>query len=168
MLAIIKAFDRLPKNLINRFRFIIAGEHRPSEYDLLKSLQGAQIANRTIVLSYLEEKSLMELLSASDVVLNLRYPTFGENSGSVACALGCGCIIAVSDGGSYSELDKNIFRKIPAKQDPSIEITSLLSEIATNDLNLAKIRESIINYAASQLHPDQICKQYMKVLSYDN
>ena len=45
----------------------------------------------------------MGYLAACDIVLNLRYPTVGENSGTLMRALGLGKAVVVSDVGSFSE-----------------------------------------------------------------
>jgi SAM-dependent methyltransferase len=52
-------------------------------------------------------------LAACDIVLNLRYPTVGENSGTLMRALGLGKAVIVSEVGSFLELPDNICLKAP-------------------------------------------------------
>jgi len=47
-------------------------------------------------------------VAASDIVLNLRYPTVGENSGTLMRALGLGKAVIVSEVGSFSELPSGV------------------------------------------------------------
>jgi glycosyltransferase involved in cell wall biosynthesis len=164
--AIIKAFDKISSGLRANTRLIIAGEGRSSEYDLRAALQGTSAADRTMVLDYLDEEHLIHLLASSDAVINLRYPTFGESSGSIARALGCGCITIVSDGGSYKEIDNLICWKVPSKSDPSSEIALLLEKMFDIKSKIPEIRTQILNYASNNLHPLSIANQYMRILSH--
>jgi SAM-dependent methyltransferase len=52
-------------------------------------------------------------LSACDIVLNLRYPTVGESSGTMLRALGMGRAVIVSDIGSFREFPDEICLKVP-------------------------------------------------------
>ena len=47
---------------------------------------------------------MWSLMAACDVLVNLRYPTMGETSGSVIRALGLAKPLLVSDVGWFSEL----------------------------------------------------------------
>src|SRR5271156_778848 len=52
-------------------------------------------------------------LGACDIVLNLRYPTVGESSGTLLRALGMGKAVIVSDVGSFREYPDEICLKAP-------------------------------------------------------
>ncbi len=52
-------------------------------------------------------------LGACDIVLNLRYPTVGESSGTLLRALGMGKAVIVSDVGSFREYPDEVCLKAP-------------------------------------------------------
>src|ERR1700689_634376 len=52
-------------------------------------------------------------LGACDIILNLRYPTVGESSGTLLRALGMGKAVIVSDVGSFRECPDEICLKAP-------------------------------------------------------
>ena len=52
-------------------------------------------------------------MGACDIVLNLRYPTVGESSGTLLRALGMGKAVVVSDVGSFREYPDEICLKAP-------------------------------------------------------
>jgi glycosyltransferase involved in cell wall biosynthesis/SAM-dependent methyltransferase len=52
-------------------------------------------------------------LAACDAVLNLRYPTVGESSGTLLRAFGMGKAVVVSDAGSFREYPDDICLKAP-------------------------------------------------------
>ncbi len=68
-------------------------------------------------------------LGACDIVLNLRYPTLGESSGTLLRALGMGKAVIVSDVGSFREYPDTICLKAPVdaiEEDHIFEYLNLL------------------------------------------
>ncbi|HET7129558.1 MAG TPA: glycosyltransferase family 4 protein [Gaiellaceae bacterium] len=62
---------------------------------------------------YVPEDRMWSLMAACDVLVNLRYPTMGETSGSVIRALSLGKPLVVSDVGWFSELPDDTVLKVP-------------------------------------------------------
>jgi glycosyltransferase involved in cell wall biosynthesis len=62
-------------------------------------------------------------MAACDVLVNLRYPTMGETSGSVIRALSLGKPLVVSDVGWFGELPDDTVLKVPVDEHevPTIE-----------------------------------------------
>jgi glycosyltransferase involved in cell wall biosynthesis len=56
---------------------------------------------------------MWSLMAACDVLVNLRYPTMGETSGSVIRALALGRPLLVSDVGWFGELPDDAVLKVP-------------------------------------------------------
>ena len=65
---------------------------------------------------YVSEDDLWALMAACDVLVNLRYPTMGETSGSVIRALSLGKPLVVSDVGWFSELPDDAVLKVPVDE----------------------------------------------------
>ncbi len=107
---------------------ILVGEPHPELPldSLIQSLDlGAQRARAG--LSPIEE--FVGYLAACDIVLNLRYPTVGENSGTLMRALGLGKAVIVSEVGSFRELPDAICLKAPvdaSEEDHLFEYLNLL------------------------------------------
>ena len=59
---------------------------------------------------------MWSLMAACDVLVNLRYPTMGETSGSVIRALSLGKPLLVSDVGWFSELPDDVVLKVPVDE----------------------------------------------------
>jgi hypothetical protein len=115
-------------------------------------------------LGYLDEPAMLGLLAASDLLLNLRYPSFGESSGVLARALGLGCLVAVTNSGAYAELPDDICIKLAARADPSAELTSLITRLAGDPAGLQEVREGARSFAAGALHPARIAARYADML----
>ena len=69
---------------------------------------------------------MWSLMAACDVLVNLRYPTMGETSGSVIRALSVGKPLLVSDVGWFSELPDDVVLKIPVDE---YEVVTLAAAI---------------------------------------
>jgi hypothetical protein len=59
---------------------------------------------------------MWSLMAACDVLVNLRYPTMGETSGSVIRGLSLGKPMIVSDVGWFAELPDDVALKIPVDE----------------------------------------------------
>jgi SAM-dependent methyltransferase len=65
------------------------------------------------ILGFAPIEDFVGYMAACDVVLNLRYPTVGESSGSMLRALGLGKAVLVSDVGAFHEYPDEICFKVP-------------------------------------------------------
>lgn len=113
----LRAFRRLVR-LDAGAKLILAGEPHP-ELPLEALIQSLDLASNVRLLGYQPIDQFVGYLAACDIVLNLRYPTVGENSGTLMRALGLGKAVIVSDVGSFRELPSEICLKTPV--DPSEE-----------------------------------------------
>lgn len=72
-----------------RLRFIVAGAVDP-DLPLAEWVRGTPIAPRTTITGRLSLPDFVRHLSAADIILSLRYPSFGEMSGALVRTLGLG------------------------------------------------------------------------------
>lgn len=71
------------------------------------------VGDQILVTGYMEPNQFCDYIGATDVCLNLRYPYYGENSGSLAQILSRGkCVI--NDIGSFSEIPDDCCVKLPS------------------------------------------------------
>jgi glycosyltransferase involved in cell wall biosynthesis/SAM-dependent methyltransferase len=111
-----------------RVKMILAGEPHP-DLALMPLVRSLDLSENVRVLGYLPIEDLNGYMAACDVVLNLRYPTVGESSGSLLRAMGLGKAVLVSDVGAFSEYPDDICLKIPvddSEQDILFEGLNLL------------------------------------------
>jgi glycosyltransferase involved in cell wall biosynthesis/SAM-dependent methyltransferase len=123
----LRAFRRLVR-LEPSAKMILVGEPHP-ELPLQSLIQSLDLAPHVRLLGYQPIDEFVGYLAACDIVLNLRYPTVGENSGTLMRALGLGKAVIVSDVGSFSELPADICLKAPvdrSEEDYLFEYLNLL------------------------------------------
>jgi glycosyltransferase involved in cell wall biosynthesis/SAM-dependent methyltransferase len=95
-----------------RVKLILAGEPHP-DAPLEPWLRDPSLAPAVRVLGRLPIEEFTGYMSACDIVLNLRYPTVGETSGTLLRSLGLGCAVLVSDVGAFCEIPDDICLRVP-------------------------------------------------------
>jgi glycosyltransferase involved in cell wall biosynthesis/SAM-dependent methyltransferase len=123
----LRAFRRLLR-VQPEARMILVGEPHPV-LALDSLLAGLQLESSVRVIGFAEAQEFDDLIAACDVVLNLRFPTVGESSGSLLRALSFARPTIVSDVGAFAEYPDSILLKCPlgeAEEDTLYELLSLL------------------------------------------
>jgi glycosyltransferase involved in cell wall biosynthesis/SAM-dependent methyltransferase len=111
----LRAFRRLVTHN-PRVRMILVGEPHP-DFNVEQLIRTLHLQEHVRILGFAPIEKFVDYIDACDIVLNLRYPTVGETSGSLQRALGLGKAVIVSDVGSFSELPDDICLKVPAGPD---------------------------------------------------
>ncbi len=107
----LRAFRRLIK-LEPRARMILVGEPHP-EFPVDQLIRTLGLREHVRLIGFAGIDKFVGYMGACDIILNLRFPTVGETSGSLQRALGLGKAVIVSDVGSFSELADDICLKVP-------------------------------------------------------
>jgi glycosyltransferase involved in cell wall biosynthesis len=96
-------------------RLLLAGA-AGERFDLQRRLERLGLVDGVDRLDYVPEDRMWSLMAACDVLVNLRYPTMGETSGSAIRALSLGKPLVVSDVGWFSELPDDVALKVPVDE----------------------------------------------------
>ena len=123
----LRAFRRLAR-VEPRARMILVGDPHP-ELQLDSLIRSLDLGAQVRVLGFRPIEEFVGYVAACDIVLNLRYPTVGENSGTLMRALGLGKAVIVSEVGSFGELPDTICLKAPvdaSEEDHLYEYLNLL------------------------------------------
>ncbi|MGH9672820.1 MAG: glycosyltransferase, partial [Bryobacteraceae bacterium] len=117
-----------------RVKMILAGEPHP-EMALESMIRSMGLSAAVRVLGFTPVEEFTSLIAACDIVLNLRYPSVGETSGTLLRSLGLGRAVMVSDVGAFREYPDEICLKVPVdglEEEVLFEYMSLL--VARPDL----------------------------------
>lgn len=125
----LRAFRRLLR-FEPRAKLILGGEPHPDfpVHSLIRTL-GLQGSVR--VLGFLDIEDFMGYIAACEVVLNLRYPTVGESSGSLLRAFGLARPVLVSDIGSFRDYPDDICLKVAVDRTEEDQIFEYLNLLVT-------------------------------------
>lgn len=123
----LRAFKRLLR-VQPGCRMILVGEPHP-EFPLQSILDGLELSQSVRLLGFTPIEDFAGYIAACDIVLNLRFPTVGESSGTLLRSLGLGRAVIVSDVGSFSEYPDDVCLKVPVdarEEDTLFEYLNLL------------------------------------------
>jgi glycosyltransferase involved in cell wall biosynthesis len=127
---LVDAFARLRHEFAEAL-LVLAGRPTPGfALDPLLERHGLSRDKDVVELDYVDESRLWALMAASDVCVNLRWPTMGETSGTAIRALSLGRPLVVSDTGWYSELPDDAVAKVAVGPTEVEELTRALSRLS--------------------------------------
>ena len=123
----LRAFRRLLR-LAPNVKMILVGEPH-ADFPVEAMIRSMGLSASVRILGFAPIDEFVGYLGACDVVLNLRYPTVGESSGTLLRALGLGKAVLVSDVGSFQEFPDDVCLKVPVgagEEDLIFEYLNLL------------------------------------------
>jgi glycosyltransferase involved in cell wall biosynthesis len=85
-------------------------------FDVERRLERLGLTDGVQRVDYVPEERMWSLMAACDVLVNLRYPTMGETSGSAIRGLSLGKALVVSDVGWFAELPDDVVLKVPVDE----------------------------------------------------
>ena len=98
-----------------RARLLLVGA-AGERFDLKRRLERLGLTEGVERLDYVPEDRMWSLMAACDVLVNLRFPTMGETSGSAIRGLSLGRPLVVSDVGWFAELPDDAVLKVPVDE----------------------------------------------------
>ncbi|MBV8907197.1 MAG: glycosyltransferase, partial [Acidobacteriia bacterium] len=158
----LRAFRRLVRVIPNA-RMILCGEPHP-EMPLTSMIRSMGLSAQVRLLGFTPTKEFVGYLSACDIVLNLRYPTVGETSGTLLRSLGLGKAVLVSDIGAFREYPDDVCLKVPvgpSEEDLIFEYLNLL--ISRPEVAVALGRRAK-EYVARECSWDVVACRYARFL----
>jgi len=123
----LRAFARLLK-LEPRARMILVGEPHP-ELPLEPLVRSLGLEAQVRRMGYVQPADFTGYMAACDIVINLRWPTVGETSGTLLRAMGLGKPVLVSEVGAFAEFPDGLCLKVPvdaSEEDVIFEYLNLL------------------------------------------
>jgi glycosyltransferase involved in cell wall biosynthesis/SAM-dependent methyltransferase len=158
----LRAFRRLSK-VEPQARMILVGEEHP-EFPVRTLIRTLDISERVRVIQFAPIEDFVGLMAATDIVLNLRYPTVGESSGSLLRALGLGRAVIVSDVGGFSEFPDDVCLKTPIDATEEDVLFEYLNLLVSRPEIARKMGERARCYAARECNWDLVARRYASFL----
>jgi glycosyltransferase involved in cell wall biosynthesis len=96
-------------------RLLLVGS-AAERFDLTRRLERLGLDEGVLREDYVDEARMWSLMAACDVLVNLRFPTMGETSGSVIRGLSLGKAMILSDVGWFAELPDDVALQVPVDE----------------------------------------------------
>jgi glycosyltransferase involved in cell wall biosynthesis len=141
-------------------RLLLAGA-AGERFDLSRRLERLGLRDGITRLDYVPEERMWSLMAACDVLVNLRFPTMGETSGSVIRGLSLGKAMVVSDVGWFAELPGDVAVKVPVDD---VEVPMLEAAIGFAAEHAAELGANARAYVAREHDLAHVADAYAAAL----
>ena len=156
---LIEALDTLLERGTS-LRWIHAGEERPTEFHMQQAIdKRPRLREASTITGYVSEDDLDAYIAAADLVVNLRFPSVGESSGTLARALSAGRCCIVNDTAAYAEIPREAVVHIPILDTVPALVRAMEALLGDSDLR-ALFGERARAYARTDLALDGVARQY--------
>jgi glycosyltransferase involved in cell wall biosynthesis len=136
----------------------------PNPEDLLDLARAHGLRDRVSYTGYVSTDDFYRYVAASDVIVNLRYPSAGETSGTLTRALGMGKCAVVFDYESFGEYPDQAVTKIPLDTDSSAGLEAALRRLIESPVEREMIGRAAAAYARTDCHLDRCTAKYTEFL----
>ena len=132
---------------------MVGGEVAPI-LELERRAADAGVADRVHFLGFLPFDQFEAAIAATDLCLNLRYPTAGETSASLLRILAIGRPAVVSDYAQSAELPSDGVIKVPVGEGESSVLARRLAELLAEPEELRRLGEAARRHVAENHRPE--------------
>jgi glycosyltransferase involved in cell wall biosynthesis/SAM-dependent methyltransferase len=158
----LRAFRRLLR-VSPPAKMILVGEPHP-EFPLESMMQSLGLSAAARVLGFVPIDEFTGYMAACDVVLNLRYPTVGESSGSLLRALGLGKPVLVSEVGSFREFPDDVCLRVPVGAGEEDLIFEYLNLLVSRPEVARALAAAAVRYVKEECNWDRVAGLYASFL----
>jgi glycosyltransferase involved in cell wall biosynthesis/SAM-dependent methyltransferase len=158
----LRAFRRLLR-VTPAAKLILVGEPHP-EFPLQSLIHSLGLSAAVRVMGFTPIEDFTGYMAACDIVLNLRFPTVGESSGSLLRALGLGKAVLVSDVGAFREFPDDVCLKVPVGAGEEDLIFEYLNLLASRPDVARALGERAASYVKEECNWDRVAGLYATFL----
>lgn len=142
------------------FRLLIIGSG-PIGAQARKLIAHLGLKRRIVRTGWVSGNDYRELIRASDVIVDLRFPSGAETSASLARAMAGGKPLIVSGQGPFLELPDECTVKIPVDGNEVANLTESILSLARNTARLRRMGCAARNYVLDNLRLEQAAEMYV-------
>lgn len=168
-MPILKAFHRLSKTYSNVHYYFVGSPDSTIKDELLEYIKKNQLENSVTVTGYIGLDEFTRYIDATDLCVNLRYPSNGETSGSLMRILAKGKCVMVNRIGSFQEIPDNCCIKLPSaetlteRQEVELIYQDFERMLRENDRS-AEISANARAYAEAHLDINKVAAEYVSFI----
>ena len=137
---------------LERLHLLVVGEVA-WQVDLMGAARAAGVADRVHVTGFVEYAEFAAAIAATDLCLNLRYPTAGETSASLLRVLAAGRPAVVSDYAQFVDLPDEVAVHVPLGAGEAEALAARLRELLADPARLAAMGEAAREHVRCEHDP---------------
>jgi glycosyltransferase involved in cell wall biosynthesis len=159
--AVLGGFARLAQRRPDALLLVVGANHLG--FGVLNLIAALGLERRVRLTGFLNLSRFYLYLKACDVVVNLRWPSAGEASGTLARALAVGRAAIVNNVGSFSEIPNDVALKVEVDGDQAEEVGKHLIRVAEDPGLRAALEQRAREYASTALDAKRCAELYLQV-----
>lgn len=157
------AFKKFSREYPNS-RYLLVGSLSPN-YDVKAMVKALSLENNVKIVGFVENADERDLyVAASDVCINLRYPTAGETSASLLRLMGAGRPVLVSRTGTFTELPDDVCIKVDVDEAEEELLLEYLRLLRRDEAIRLQLGENARNYVVANARLEDAAYDYYKFL----
>ena len=160
--VVLAAFRRLLEQVPDAMYLVVGDDHPKCSVAPLIEEMG--LRDRARVTGYVSEDDFFRYLKAVDVMVNLRFPTAGETSGTLIRALGAGIPVVVTDFGQFAELPDDVCLKVPAMENEEGELYLRLRALALRPMARARLSRRSAEWIRAECDINHTATRYLNFI----
>ena len=137
---------------------------RNNEAEINELIQKNKLENQIIITGYLNREEYEVALDITDIVVNLRYPSMGEASGTLCEAFKWGKPVIVSQLNQYVEFPDEVCWKVPVGKYEIPLLKHMLGYLLDHEDVRKALGSNAKAYADTVLSGEKISKMYYKLI----
>ncbi len=157
----LRTFKRLRQTTPNA-HYLLVGEAMidTNPEKLIQALDLTDVVHQVGYVSGLS--SFIDWMHTADVVINLRYPTFGETSNTALRAMAAGRPVVVFDHGWYAEIPDGAAIKVPPMDQDAL--LAAMDQLAQSSDLRRQIGQTAARYTKEVCHPSAAAEAYASAI----
>jgi glycosyltransferase involved in cell wall biosynthesis len=155
---ICRALSTLKEKL--KFRFLIVGEGE----DVRPAIENAGLRKVTVRTGFVEDDQFSRCLGLTDIVVNLRYPSMGESSGTLIRALTMGKSAIVTRDAAFAEFPDETVYKIDVGPNEERDLAAAIESLARDPSSRARMGEAARRYVETTFDGARIARQFQRAI----
>jgi glycosyltransferase involved in cell wall biosynthesis len=160
--VVLSALSRLKDKHAN-LRLLVLGAGRAGER-VRKLIAREGLQSRVHFTGWCSSEHYAQLLVASDIVIDMRFPSGAETSASLLRALSAATPAIVSDQGSFAELPDALALKIPVGSGEDSRLAEALTMVISDRPRRTSMGIAALEYAKSNLKLEDAAHSYVETV----
>ena len=160
--AVLRGFARLLERRPDAL-LLLVGQNQTPGRALNLLIRSVGMADRVRIIGFVDLPTFYRYLRAVDVVVNLRYPSAGEASGTFARALAEGRAAIANNLGAFAEVPPDVVLKVEVDADQAEEVGRHLIHLAEDSGFRASLERHALQYARTVLDQRRCADLYLDV-----
>jgi glycosyltransferase involved in cell wall biosynthesis len=129
-------------------------------YDLDSQIKKLGLQDCVHITGYVEESLYMQYLLATDIGINIRYPTTGETSAALLRMMASGIPCIVSDVDAFSELPDDAIVKLAPDESPEEQLRQTFEMLIPDQYRQALLSQHALEYISAYADPAKTASNY--------